>query len=142
MVMEKSWNMKNWPNVMAFCDQSWYFTNFAPKLYQIYIFFSYTKKLSSDLQSLQFLTFSTKCRTCKIGKQDGHGKSRNGHGKVMERYFVKSVGTLAFVKVTNRVVPDITDKLLSGRLLNFNTHCQPLSMSRDRSFITRRGGAK
>ena len=33
MVMEKSWNMKNWPKVMEFCDQSWNFTNFAPELY-------------------------------------------------------------------------------------------------------------
>ena len=31
---------------------------------------------------------------CKIGKRDGHGQSRNGHGKVIEKYFVKSVGTL------------------------------------------------
>ena len=23
MVMEKSWNMKNWPKVMDFCDRSW-----------------------------------------------------------------------------------------------------------------------
>ena len=27
-------------------------------------------------------------------KRDSHGKSRNGHGKVMEKYFVKSVETL------------------------------------------------
>ena len=38
--------------------------------------------------------FSAKCRECKIRKRDGHGKSRNGHGKVMEKYFVKCVGTL------------------------------------------------
>ena len=25
--------MENWPKVMEFCDQSWNFTNFAPKLY-------------------------------------------------------------------------------------------------------------
>ena len=30
MVMEKSWNMTNWPKVMEFCYQSWNFTNFAP----------------------------------------------------------------------------------------------------------------
>ena len=39
MVMEKSWNMKNWPKVMEFCLQSWNFTNFAPKMYQICVFF-------------------------------------------------------------------------------------------------------
>ena len=27
-------------------------------------------------------------------KRDGHGKLRNGRGKVMNKYFVKSVGTL------------------------------------------------
>ena len=32
MVMEKSWNMKNWPEVVEFCDQSWNFTNFDPEL--------------------------------------------------------------------------------------------------------------
>ena len=39
--------------------------------------------------------FSAKCRKWKIGKRDGHGKSRNGHGKVMEKYVVKYVRTLS-----------------------------------------------
>ena len=81
MVMEKSWNMKNWPKVMEFCDESWNFTNFAPQFYQICIFFT-AKKLSSNLESPHFLSFSTKCRECKIRKRDDHGKSRNGHGKI------------------------------------------------------------
>ena len=34
-VMEKSWNMTNLPKVMEFYFQSWNFTNFAPKMYQI-----------------------------------------------------------------------------------------------------------
>ena len=58
------------------------------------IAFVATKKLRSDLESPHFLTFSAKCQEFKIGVRDGHGKSRNGHGKVMEKYFVKSVGTL------------------------------------------------
>ena len=87
-VMEKSWNMKNWPKVIEFCDQSWNLTNFAHN------FFVTIKKLTSNLESLHFLMFSAKCRVCKIGKTDGHAKSRNGHGKVMEKYFVKYVGTL------------------------------------------------
>ena len=37
---------------------------------------------------------TAKRREFKIGERDGHGKSRNGHGKVMEKYIVKSVGTL------------------------------------------------
>ena len=86
--------MKNWPKVMEFCDQSWNFTNFAPKFDQICMFFVTGKKLSSNLESPLFPMFSTKCRECNIGKRNGHGKSRNGHGKVKEKYFVKSVGTL------------------------------------------------
>ena len=44
--MEKSWNMKTCQKVMEFCDQSWKFTNFSPKLYQICTFFVTTMKLS------------------------------------------------------------------------------------------------
>ena len=58
------------------------------------MFFVTAKKLSSNLESTHFLMFSTKCRECKIGKRDGHGKSRNGHEKVLEKYVVKYVGTL------------------------------------------------
>ena len=90
MVLEKSWNMTNWPKVMEFCDQSWNFTNFAPKLYQICSFFVTSKKLSSVLESAHFLTFSAKCK-CKIRKRDGHEKSRNGHGKVMGKYLLSSL---------------------------------------------------
>ena len=93
MVMEKLWNMKNRPKVMEFYYQLWNFTNFAPKMYQICIFCATTKKLSIDLESSHFLTFSAKRCECKIGKRDGHGLSRNGHGKVMGKLFVKSVGT-------------------------------------------------
>ena len=94
MVMEKSWDMNNWPKVMEFCDHSWNFTNFGSRFYQICIFFVTTKKLSSDLESRYCPTFSAKCLECKFRKREGHGKSRNGHGKVMDKYFVKSVGTL------------------------------------------------
>ena len=84
--------MTNWPKVMEFCDQSWNFTNFAPELYQICNFLVTTKKLSSDLESPHFLTFSVKRRECKIGKRNGHGKSRNGYGKVMEKIFCHVCG--------------------------------------------------
>ena len=56
-----------------------------------------TKKLSRNLESLHFPTYSAKCRECKIGKRYSHGKLRNGQGKVMEKYFVKYVGTLLLV---------------------------------------------
>ena len=29
-----------------------------------------------------------------FAQRDGHGKSTNGHGEVMDKYFAKSVGTL------------------------------------------------
>ena len=48
-------------------------------------------KISSNIESPHFLTFSLKRRKLKIGE-------RNGHGKVMEKYFVKSVGTLIWLK--------------------------------------------
>ena len=69
---------------MEFCDQPAKFVSF----------FVTAKKLSRNLECLHFPMFSAKCRKQKIGKRDGHGKSRNGHGKVMEKYFVKYVGTL------------------------------------------------
>ena len=53
-----------------------------------------TIMLSINVESPHFLTFSVKCCECKIEKREGHGQSRNGHGKVMEKYCVKSVGNL------------------------------------------------
>ena len=47
-----------------------------------------------SMKKVCFLTFSTKPYKCKIDKNDGHGKLRNGDEKVMEKCFVKSVGTL------------------------------------------------
>ena len=62
MVMEKSWYMKN---------QSGNFTNFAQNFNQFIYFIVSTKKSSSNLESPHF---PTKCRECKIGKRDAHGK--------------------------------------------------------------------
>ena len=69
MVVEKSWNMKNWPKVIEFCAQSWNFTNFANKLYQICIYLATTKKLSSDLESPHFPeVFRKTSRNAKSGR--------------------------------------------------------------------------
>ena len=65
-----------------------------PKFYKICISFVSTKKLNSNLKTSFFFT---KCRDCKIENRDGQEKLRNGHGKVMEKYVVKSVGTLQCV---------------------------------------------
>ena len=83
----------------TFGHKSWNFvishliTNFAPELYEI-CKFAITEKPSICAESPDFPVFSAKCRECKIEKRDSHGKLRNGHGKVMEKYVVKSVGTL------------------------------------------------
>ena len=62
----KFMEIKHWPKVMEFCYQSCNFTNFAPELYQICMcFFATTKKLSIDVGSLHFPTFSTKRCKCK-----------------------------------------------------------------------------
>ena len=71
------------------------FYQFCPQKY-----FVTAKKLSSNLESPHFPMFSAKCRECKIGKRDGHGKSRNGHGKVTDKYFVKYVETLLEIPVS------------------------------------------
>ena len=42
---------------MEFCDQSWNFTNFALKFYQICMFFVTAKKLSINLERPYFLMF-------------------------------------------------------------------------------------
>ena len=95
LVMEKSWNMKNWPEVMEFCDSVMEFYQFCPHfVLNLYFFWVTTKKLGRDLESLHFRSFSAKCHKFKIRERDGHGKSRNGHGKVIEKYFVNSVRIL------------------------------------------------
>ena len=58
--------MKNWPKVMEFCDQSWNFTNFAPK----FVFFVTIKKLSSNLESPHFFQcFPQNVANAKSGRQ-------------------------------------------------------------------------
>ena len=57
-IMEKSWNIKNWPKVMEFCDQSWNFTNFVT-----------IKKLSSDLEILHFPAFAAKVANAKSRRE-------------------------------------------------------------------------
>ena len=85
---------KYWPKVMEFCDSVMEFYQLCPQFVINLYFFVTTKKLGSDLESPHFQKFSTKRWEFKIGERDAHGKSINGHGKVMELYFVKSVGTL------------------------------------------------
>ena len=74
--------------VMEYCNQSWSFTRNCTK------FGCYLPPLRVHLESLYFVTFSA---NEKNKKRDSHGKLRNGHGKVMDKYFVKSVGTLVHI---------------------------------------------
>ena len=97
MVMEKPWNMQNWPKVMEFCYQHGIVPILSPNGPNLYGFFATTQKLSIDFGSPYFLTFSARHCECKINKRGGHGKLRNGYGKVMEKHLVKSVGTLCKV---------------------------------------------
>ena len=94
VVMEKSWNMTNWPKVMEFCYQSWNLPILSPRIVlDLYVFLSSLRNLAS-MQKAEMPTFSAKCRKCKIDKRDGHVKLRHGHRKVTEKYSFKSVGTL------------------------------------------------
>ena len=47
----------------------------------------------------------------KIKKRDSHGKLKNGHGKVMEKYFVKSVGTLQSIMTLLTVILPLASSL-------------------------------
>ena len=70
------------------------FYSFCPQIVPNLYFLVATKKLSNDLFSDVFHKMSIiQNREDKI---KDHGKSRNGQGKVMEKYFVKSVGILIF----------------------------------------------
>ena len=66
-------------------------------------------QLSSVLERPHIPTFSAKHRKCKIIKRDGHGK-------VMEKYFVKSVETLICV-VNSYIKGAVWVKIQVGHLL-------------------------
>ena len=68
-----------------FVIQSWNFTNFAPNLY----FLNYHWEIVCI-----FWHFPRNVANSKSGREMFMDNKKNGHGKVMERYFVKSVGTL------------------------------------------------
>ena len=55
--MEKSWNMKNWQKVLEFCDPVIKFYQCCPQFVLNLYFLVTTKKLSSNLESLHFITF-------------------------------------------------------------------------------------
>ena len=80
--MEKSWNVKNWPKVMVFCDQSWNFTHSAPKLYYICKFLDATKQQS---KKSAFSDISAKRRKFKLGREmvmENEEMVMESHGKI------------------------------------------------------------
>ena len=78
-----------------------------------FLCFCHHKEIEQQSKKSAFSDVSAKCRKCKIGKREGHGKSRNGHGKTFcqvcgtlivfidssERYNVKGLGPKVDVKV-------------------------------------------
>ena len=92
MVMEKSWNMQNWPKVMEFCYESWNFTNFATKVHEVCMFLATTEKLSTHVESPQFPQFSMKCRKCKNQQQRWSWKIEKWSWKSHEKIFCQVCG--------------------------------------------------
>ena len=79
MVLEKSWNVQYWQRVMEFCYQSWNFTNFPPKLYEMCMSFAATKKISIRVEVCIFQCFLQNASNMENDNRDGHGKLKNGH---------------------------------------------------------------
>ena len=76
MVMERSWNNGEiWKKSWHFVISQGLLPILPLNFTQFFLFYLVTgKKLSSNLESLHFLTFSSKCRECIIGKRDGQEK--------------------------------------------------------------------
>ena len=72
MVMERSLNMKNWQNVMEFCDYSLNFKNFSPKFYVVPLLLN----LSLVQKVYIFRPFPQNVSNTKFEQRDGQGKSR------------------------------------------------------------------
>ena len=92
--MEKSLNMNIGQKSWNFVISHRILPISPPNCTKFAHYFATTKKSNFDIESLHFPMFSAKYCKYKIEKRDGHGKLRNSHGKVMKKYFVKSVGTL------------------------------------------------
>ena len=65
VVIEKSGNMKNWPEVMEFCDQYGILPILPLNITKLEPFFADIKKFRVGLENMHLLTFSTKCRKCR-----------------------------------------------------------------------------
>ena len=84
--------METWPKVMEFCYQSWNFTIFVPELYQICMFCATTKKVSIVCRMSTFSeVFQCDVANAKSIREMVMEKS------CMDKYFVKSVGSLNHV---------------------------------------------
>ena len=72
VVIEKSWNLKRWQNVMELWDLLWNFTNFGPEFNKMCAFFADIKTFGISLESLTFLTFSTKMSLHRVMVMENH----------------------------------------------------------------------
>ena len=68
MVMEKSWNMKNWQKVMEFCDQSWNIFNVAPDFTK-FVFLADIEKISLSSESAFSDLFCNRCRMQNLSRE-------------------------------------------------------------------------
>ena len=66
-------------------------TNFVPFLQTL-------RNVAGVKESAFSDSFSQNIVITKFKQGDGHGKLRNGHGKVMEKRIAKSVGTLNIIR--------------------------------------------
>ena len=54
MVIDKSWNMQNWPKVMKFCLSFKEFLNFVPESCEIYMFFCHHLEIQHPCSTCAF----------------------------------------------------------------------------------------
>ena len=57
-------------------------------------FFGHHQEIKQRSKTSAFSDVIAKCHKCKIKKKDGHGKSRNGHEKVMEKSWKNILSSL------------------------------------------------
>ena len=88
MVMEKSWNIRNWQKVMEFWEKLWNYTNCVPEFCQMCALFANMKKFSIGLKIPHFTQISRMqtmvMKNCETVLENS-----------WRHFFSKSVGTLS-----------------------------------------------
>ena len=91
MALEMSWNIKHWQKSLNFVISHGILTilnrnltKFVPSLLTL-------RKLASVQTALVFFAFPQNVENARFEQRDGHTKLRNSHGKVIDKYFAKSL---------------------------------------------------